>query len=67
MRRAGVRHLDLAPKNVCIDHQGTISLIDFEIADGPTDQQRYLYRSTPKRAAAFCADDLRTLVENRLK
>jgi hypothetical protein len=64
MRRAGVRHLDLAPKNVCIDHQGTISLIDFELADGPIDQQRYLL---PSVGAAFSADDLRTLCENRLK
>jgi thiamine kinase-like enzyme len=65
MRRAGVRHLDLAPKNVCIDHQGTISLIDFEIANGPTNPL-YLNKSISKRAT-YCADDLRTLVENRLK
>ena len=30
MRRAGVRHWDLQPKNVCIGCDGTLALIDFD-------------------------------------
>lgn len=31
MQRAGVKHDDILAQNVCIDKQGTISLIDFEL------------------------------------
>ena len=44
MRRAGVRHRDLLPKNVCIDHDGTLALIDFEDADGPSMKKNYQTR-----------------------
>jgi hypothetical protein len=56
MRRAGVRHWDLHPKNVCIGCDGTLALIDFDrvAVSTPSDAEYHV-----EYLRAMCVDHLR--------